>query len=122
MPRPVAEAIRGRSRGAAQGQRVRSGRPCRGEMLSDLQGIPGNPPHLGANRAALQTPSQALSLYAPTVSEATREPRGTRLHHRGLIAHPVNKAKSVVFTDAGLRESERLFKLYFVDGCRRPDR
>ncbi|WP_074987856.1 DUF6429 family protein [Paraburkholderia tropica] len=65
---------------------------------------------------------QASSLYAPTVSEATREPRGTRLHDRGLIAHPVNKAKYVVFTDAGVRESERLFKLYFVDGYRRPDR
>ncbi len=45
-----------------------------------------------------------------------------RLHDRGFIGDPANKAKSVIFTDAGLRESERLFKQYFVDTCRRPDR
>ncbi len=37
-----------------------------------------------------------------------------RLHGRGLIGDPVNKAKSVILTDEGLRESERLFKQYFV--------
>lgn len=37
-----------------------------------------------------------------------------RLHERGLIGDPVNKAKSVVMTDEGLRESERLFKRLFV--------
>ncbi|MBB5468940.1 hypothetical protein OKW30_006107 [Paraburkholderia sp. Clong3] len=37
-----------------------------------------------------------------------------RLHERGLIADPVNKAKSVVLTEDGLRESERLFKQHFV--------
>ncbi|WP_321932019.1 DUF6429 family protein [Paraburkholderia guartelaensis] len=36
-----------------------------------------------------------------------------RLHERGLIGDPVNKTKSVILTDDGLRESERLFKLLF---------
>lgn len=38
-----------------------------------------------------------------------------RLHDRGLLHDPVNKTKSVIFTDEGLRESERLFRQYFVD-------
>jgi hypothetical protein len=37
-----------------------------------------------------------------------------RLHEKGMISNPVGKAKSVVFTDDGLRESERLFKQMFV--------
>jgi hypothetical protein len=37
-----------------------------------------------------------------------------RLHARGLIGDPVNKAKSVVLTEDGLRESERLFKQFFL--------
>jgi hypothetical protein len=36
-----------------------------------------------------------------------------RLHKKGLISDPVNKAKSVVFTDEGLRESERAFRELF---------
>lgn len=36
-----------------------------------------------------------------------------RLHEKGFIANPVGKAKSVVLTDEGLRESERLFKSLF---------
>lgn len=36
-----------------------------------------------------------------------------RLHEKGLISDPVNKAKSVVFTEQGLQESERLFKQLF---------
>lgn len=45
-----------------------------------------------------------------------------RLHERGLIGDPVNKAKSVVMTDEGLRESERLFRRLFVnaDGADSP--
>ena len=45
-----------------------------------------------------------------------------RLHERGLIGDPVNRAKSVVMTDEGLRESERLFKRLFVraDGADPP--
>ncbi|CAN0627951.1 protein of unknown function [Burkholderia multivorans] len=37
-----------------------------------------------------------------------------RPHERGLIGEPVNKAKSVILTEEGLRESERLFKQHFV--------
>ncbi|OXI32479.1 hypothetical protein CFB89_15300 [Burkholderia sp. AU16741] len=37
-----------------------------------------------------------------------------RLHERGLIVDPLNKAKSVVLTDEGLRASERLFARLFV--------
>jgi Domain of unknown function (DUF6429) len=37
-----------------------------------------------------------------------------RLYERGLIGDPVNKAKSVILTEKGLRESERLFKQQFV--------
>src|ERR1019366_8417848 len=33
-----------------------------------------------------------------------------RLHTKGLISDPVGKAKSVVFTDEGLRQSEALFR------------
>ncbi len=33
-----------------------------------------------------------------------------RLHQKGLIADPANKAKSVVLTDEGLLRAERLFK------------
>ena len=36
-----------------------------------------------------------------------------RLHKKGLINDPVNKAKSIVFTDEGLRESERAFRELF---------
>src|SRR5438552_10526169 len=38
----------------------------------------------------------------------------TRLHEKGLIEDPVNKAKSVVLTEKGLAEAERLFKALFV--------
>ena len=37
-----------------------------------------------------------------------------RLHEKGLIHDPVNKAKSVVLTDAGLREAERIFTEQFT--------
>jgi Domain of unknown function (DUF6429) len=40
-----------------------------------------------------------------------------RLHGKGLISDPVGKAKSVAFTDEGLREAERLFRELFA-GCR----
>jgi hypothetical protein len=32
-----------------------------------------------------------------------------RLHRKGMICDPVGKTKSIVFTDEGLTESERLF-------------
>jgi len=36
-----------------------------------------------------------------------------RLHAKGLISNPVGKAKSVVFTEEGLRRSEELFRQLF---------
>jgi Domain of unknown function (DUF6429) len=39
-----------------------------------------------------------------------------RLHTKGLISDPVGKAKSVVFTDEGLRQSEALFRKLFMVG------
>ena len=36
-----------------------------------------------------------------------------RLHEKGYITDPVGKAKSVVFTEEGLRESERLLNVLF---------
>lgn len=37
-----------------------------------------------------------------------------RLHRKGLILDPVSKAKSVVLTEAGLREAGWLFKALFA--------
>lgn len=37
-----------------------------------------------------------------------------RLYRKGLIYDPVGKAKSVMLTDEGLAESERLFKTLFA--------
>ena len=37
-----------------------------------------------------------------------------RLHKKGLILDPVSKAKSVVLTEEGLREAERLFQELFA--------
>ena len=39
------------------------------------------------------------------------------LHDKGLIADPIGRAKSVVLTDEGLRQSEALFRTLFT----RPD-
>ena len=36
-----------------------------------------------------------------------------RLHQKGYISVPRSKAKSVVFTEAGAKRSENLFKRYF---------
>jgi len=37
-----------------------------------------------------------------------------RLHEKGMIADPVNKAKSVVFTEEGLKRAEDLFRTMFI--------
>ena len=37
-----------------------------------------------------------------------------RLHQKGLIADPVNKAKSVVLSEDGLRRAEEVFKALFT--------
>lgn len=39
-----------------------------------------------------------------------------RLHEKGFIADPKNKAKSVVFTEEGIEESQRLFEIFFRHG------
>ena len=38
----------------------------------------------------------------------------SRLHEKGMIADPVNKAKSVVFTEEGLKRAEELFRIMFT--------
>jgi hypothetical protein len=43
-----------------------------------------------------------------------------RLHEKGFISNPVGKAKSVEFSDEGLRESQRLFQALFGAGDQRP--
>jgi len=37
-----------------------------------------------------------------------------RLHEKGFSSNPVGKAKSVVLTERGLQESERLFHKLFA--------
>lgn len=37
-----------------------------------------------------------------------------RLHRNGMIANPVGKAKSVVFTEAGRQRAEELFSKHFA--------
>jgi hypothetical protein len=37
-----------------------------------------------------------------------------RLHAKGFISNPASKAKSVVFTEEGLREAERLCRELFA--------
>lgn len=37
-----------------------------------------------------------------------------RLHEKGLIENPIGKAKSIQFTEGGLKESERLFQKLFA--------
>jgi hypothetical protein len=37
-----------------------------------------------------------------------------RLHEKGFISNPVGKAKSVLLSDKGLQESERLFRRLFA--------
>ena len=39
-----------------------------------------------------------------------------RLYTKGLISDPVGKAKSVVFIDEGMRQSEALFRKLFAVG------
>ena len=61
-----------------------------------------------------------LALMWLTVHDERRAWKGfdwdalERLHARGLIADPVNKAKSVILTDEGLRQSEELFRALFT--------
>jgi uncharacterized protein DUF6429 len=36
-----------------------------------------------------------------------------RLHEKGYISNPASKSKSIVFTEEGLRQAERLFAKLF---------
>jgi hypothetical protein len=62
-----------------------------------------------------------LALLYLTLHDGARAWKGfdwdtlNRLHAKGLICDPVGKAKSVVLTDEGLRESQRLFRQLFAN-------
>jgi Domain of unknown function (DUF6429) len=45
-----------------------------------------------------------------------------RLHAKGLISDPVGKAKSVVFTDEGLKRARWLFHEMFASSPASPER
>ena len=61
-----------------------------------------------------------LALLYLTLHDGSRAWKGfdweamNRLHEKGFISNPVGKAKSVVLTESGLRESEQLFHKLFV--------
>ncbi len=60
-----------------------------------------------------------LALMYLTLHDGVRAWKGfdwdalNRLHEKGLIGDPRNKAKSVVLTERGLREFEALFAKHF---------
>jgi hypothetical protein len=60
-----------------------------------------------------------LALLFLTLHDGVRAWKGhdwdvlDRLYRKGMIGSPVGKAKSVVLTDEGLSESERLFRKLF---------
>jgi hypothetical protein len=61
-----------------------------------------------------------LALLFLTLHDGSRAWKGfdwdtiNRLYEKGFISNPVGKAKSVVLTDNGVRESERLFSKLFA--------
>jgi hypothetical protein len=61
-----------------------------------------------------------LALLVLTLHDGDRAWKGhdwdamNRLYRKGMIGNPVGKAKSVVLTDEGLSESERLFTKLFA--------
>ena len=61
-----------------------------------------------------------LALLWLTVHDGGRAWKGhdwdamNRLHEKGMIDDPVNKNKSVVLTDEGLKRSEELFTRHFA--------
>jgi Domain of unknown function (DUF6429) len=66
-----------------------------------------------------QIDETVLALLQLTLHDGARAWKGhdwevlNRLHRKGMIENPVGKAKSVVLTDQGLAESERLFRELF---------
>jgi hypothetical protein len=61
-----------------------------------------------------------LALFYLTLHDGNRAWKGfdwdamNRLHAKGFILSPISKAKSVVLTERGLRESKRLFNKLFA--------
>jgi hypothetical protein len=61
-----------------------------------------------------------LALLYLTLHDGSRAWKGfdwdamNRLHEKGFISNPVGKAKSVLLTEKGLQESERLFHKLFA--------
>jgi Domain of unknown function (DUF6429) len=61
-----------------------------------------------------------LALLWLTLHDGSRAWKGfdwntlDRLHDKGLIANPANKAKSVALTDDGLQRAEKLFRAMFT--------
>ena len=61
-----------------------------------------------------------LALLYLTLHEGNRAWKGldwdamNRLHEKGFISNPVSKTKSVVLSERGLAESERLFNKLFA--------
>lgn len=70
------------------------------------------------NTAAID--EAVLALFNLTLHNHNRAWKGfdwdtlDRLYEKALIADPINKSKSAVLADDGLRESERLFEKYFT--------
>lgn len=70
------------------------------------------------NTAAID--EAVLALFYLTLHDHYRAWKGfdwdtlSRLHERGFIDDPVNKAKSIVLTEEGLSESKRLFEKLFT--------
>jgi len=66
----------------------------------------------------------ALALMLLGVHDGWRSWKGfdwrvlNRLHERGFITDPKSKAKSVVFTEEGVEESQRLFETLFLRGSK----
>jgi len=60
-----------------------------------------------------------LALLYLTLHEGNRAWKGVdwdamnRLHEKGFISNPVSKAKSVLLSERGLAESEKLFRKLF---------
>jgi Domain of unknown function (DUF6429) len=61
-----------------------------------------------------------LALLYLTLHDGVRAWKGfdgdsmNRLYDKGFISNPIGKAKSVVLTDEGLHEAERLFMTLFA--------
>lgn len=76
---------------------------------------------MNLNTAAID--DAVLALLYLTLHDHNRAWKGfdwdalNRLHERGLIGDPVNKTKSVILTDDGLRKSERLCKQLFCNAA-----